>query len=87
MVATELITSESQTFAKKAGKPVLKLENVSKKYGQHLAVDDVTIEVYEGETIGIVQDNTSSVVLISLGVIGLFIAGILIIYNKKRKRE
>ncbi len=35
----------------------------------------------------IVQDNTSSVVLISLGVIGLFITGILIIYIKKRKKE
>lgn len=38
-------------------KPVMKLVNLSKNYGNHLAVDKINIEVYEGETIGLVGPN------------------------------
>lgn len=38
-------------------KPVLKLENVSKKYGSFLAVNNINIEVFKGETIGLVGPN------------------------------
>jgi len=36
---------------------VMKLENLSKTYGNHLAVDKVNIEVHEGETIGLIGPN------------------------------
>ena len=38
-------------------KPVMKLVNLTKKYGSHLAVDSINIEVHEGETIGLVGPN------------------------------
>ena len=36
---------------------VMRLENLSKRYGNHLAVDNINIEVHEGETIGLVGPN------------------------------
>ncbi len=37
--------------------PVMRLENLSKRYGSLLAVDNINIEVYKGETIGLVSPN------------------------------
>ncbi len=37
--------------------PVMRLENLSKKYGNFLAVDNINLEVYESETIGLVGPN------------------------------
>ncbi len=37
--------------------PVIKLENVTKYYGPNLAVDNVSLEVQEGEVIGLVGPN------------------------------
>ncbi|GAH36272.1 unnamed protein product, partial [marine sediment metagenome] len=36
---------------------VMRLENLSKRYGSHLAVDNINIEVHKGETIGLVGPN------------------------------
>lgn len=38
-------------------KTVMRLENVSKKFGSFVAVDNISIEVHEGETIGLVGPN------------------------------
>jgi len=38
-------------------KPVMRLENLTKKYGNLLAVNNINLEVYEGETIGLVGPN------------------------------
>ena len=36
---------------------VMLIENVTKKFGKHIAVDNAKIEVHEGETIGLVGPN------------------------------
>jgi ABC-type sugar transport system ATPase subunit len=38
-------------------KAVLKVENVSKNFGSVVALNDVTLEVYEDEVVGLVGDN------------------------------
>ncbi|MGV9199045.1 MAG: ABC transporter ATP-binding protein [Promethearchaeia archaeon] len=36
---------------------VMVLKNLTKKYGKHIAVDNIIIEVHEGETIGLIGPN------------------------------
>jgi simple sugar transport system ATP-binding protein len=38
-------------------KVVLKVENVSKNFGSVVALNDVSLEVYEDEVVGLVGDN------------------------------
>ena len=47
------VTSEKENI----NAAVMKLENLSKTYGNHLAVDKINIEVHEGETIGLIGPN------------------------------
>lgn len=39
--------------------PLLQLENVTKRFGGLIAVDDVSLEINQGEFIGIVGPNGS----------------------------
>ncbi|MHA1274670.1 MAG: ABC transporter ATP-binding protein [Promethearchaeota archaeon] len=50
-------TIQTQNNNNKNKKCVMRLENLSKKYGKYLAVDRINLEVYEGETIGLVGPN------------------------------
>lgn len=45
------------TETKMAATPVLRLRNISKRFGAVTALDDISIELNQGETVGIVGDN------------------------------
>jgi ABC-2 type transport system ATP-binding protein len=49
--------SDNQSEAKFKPDTVMVLKNLTKKYGKHIAVDNINIEVHKGETIGLVGPN------------------------------
>ena len=51
------IIEEKEQESEPSAKTILKLENVSKKYGDFTAVNKINIKVKEGETIGLVGPN------------------------------
>jgi len=55
---TEKISlKETKTKLESVPKPVMRLENITKKFGKFTAVDNITLEVHEGDTIGLVGPN------------------------------
>ncbi len=40
-------------------KPVLKVENLTKKYGQHVGASDISFEVMPGESVGLIGESGS----------------------------
>lgn len=57
MEADDFSSDEIKLKSKTDLIPVMRLENLSKKYGNFLAVDNINLEVYESETIGLVGPN------------------------------
>jgi ABC-2 type transport system ATP-binding protein len=53
----EEITTNSKSLPKKEMKTIIKLENLSKKFGDFYAVSNINLEVCAGETIGLVGPN------------------------------
>ena len=50
------VTTESPA-ADDRGRPKISVENVTKRFGRIIAVDDVSLDVYEGEIFALVGDN------------------------------
>lgn len=55
--SSEQIDDPAATETNNINGAVMRLENLSKRYGSHLAVDNINIEVHAGETIGLVGPN------------------------------
>jgi ABC-2 type transport system ATP-binding protein len=70
-------------------KPVMKLVNLTKKFGDHLAVDSINIEVYEGETIGLVGPNGAGKTTTIKMIAKLLrpTSGEILVMNKKRELQ
>ncbi len=54
-----------------SGEPVIRLANVTKRYGRNVAVDDLSLEVREGEVFGLLGPNGSGKTTTILLVMGL----------------
>jgi ABC-type sugar transport system ATPase subunit len=51
------VTTESPSVSGEGGRPKISVENVTKRFGRIIAVDDVSLDVYEGEIFALVGDN------------------------------
>lgn len=56
------------------GKPILKAENIVKRFGGFTAVDGVSIDVMEGECVGIVGESGSGKTTLARCLVGLTVA-------------
>lgn len=52
-----MATEQSQPSPETTGDTKIRFENVSKHFGRVVAVDDVSLEVYDNEILGLVGDN------------------------------
>ena len=57
MKIKEISLKEPVTKLERVSKPVMRLENLTKRFGKFTAVNNITIEVHEGDTIGLVGPN------------------------------